>query len=32
MSINEIIIYVMVVFMVFGVIDKCIGNKFGFGE
>ncbi|HBF4261231.1 ethanolamine utilization protein EutH [Clostridioides difficile] len=32
MSINEIIIYVMVVFMVFGAIDKCIGNKFGLGE
>lgn len=32
MSINEIIIYVMVVFMVLGAIDKCIGNKFGLGE
>lgn len=32
MSINEIIIYVMVVFMVLGAIDKCIGNKFGIGE
>ncbi len=32
MSINEIIIYVMVVFMVLGAIDKCTGNKFGLGE
>ncbi|MCC0658931.1 ethanolamine utilization protein EutH [Clostridioides sp. ZZV14-6154] len=32
MSINEIIIYVMVVFMVLGAIDKCIGSKFGLGE
>ncbi|CZR97277.1 MULTISPECIES: ethanolamine utilization protein EutH [unclassified Clostridioides] len=32
MSINEIIIYVMVVFMALGAIDKCIGNKFGLGE
>lgn len=32
MSINEIIIYVMVIFMVLGAIDKCIGNKFGLGE
>ncbi|CEH34076.1 ethanolamine utilization protein EutH [Romboutsia lituseburensis] len=32
MSINEIIIYVMVLFMVLGAIDKSIGNKFGLGE
>lgn len=32
MSINEIIIYIMVAFMVLGAIDKCIGNKFGLGE
>lgn len=32
MSINEIIIYIMVVFMVLGAIDKCIDNKFGLGE
>ncbi len=32
MSINEIIIYIMVVFMVLGAIDKCIGNKFGLGD
>lgn len=29
MSINEIIVYIMVVFMVLGAIDKIIGNKFG---
>ena len=32
MSINEIIIYIMVVFAVIGAIDKIIGNRFGFGE
>ena len=32
MGINEIIIYVMVFFMAVGAIDKCIGNKFGYGE
>jgi len=32
MSINEIIIYIMVIFMVLGALDKCIGNKFGLGE
>ncbi len=32
MSINEIIMYIMVIFMVLGVIDKIIGNKFGLGE
>ncbi|MDR0880724.1 MAG: ethanolamine utilization protein EutH [Clostridioides sp.] len=32
MSINEIIIYVMTIFMVLGAIDKCIGNKFGLGQ
>ncbi len=32
MSINEIIILIMVIFMAIGVIDKCIGNKFGYGE
>lgn len=31
MGINEIIIYIMVFFMVVGVLDKCIGNKFGYG-
>lgn len=32
MSINEIILYIMVIFMVLGAIDKIIGNKFGLGE
>ena len=32
MSINEIIIYIMAVFMVLGGIDRIIGNKFGLGE
>ena len=32
MSINEIIIYVMAVFMALGAIDRIIGNRFGLGE
>ena len=32
LSINEMIIYLMVIFMILGAIDKCIGNKFGLGE
>lgn len=32
MSINSIIIYIMAIFMVIGVIDKILGNKFGYGE
>lgn len=32
MSINEIILYLMIIFMVIGAIDKIIGNKFGLGE
>lgn len=32
MKINEIIIYIMVVFMILGAIDKCLDNKFGLGE
>ncbi|HAK43217.1 MAG TPA: ethanolamine utilization protein EutH [Clostridium sp.] len=32
MGINDIIVYIMVVFMVLGAIDKCLGNKFGLGE
>ncbi len=32
MHINEMIIYLMVLFMVVAAIDKCIGNKFGLGE
>ncbi len=32
MSINEIIMLVMVIFMGVGALDKCLGNKFGYGE
>ena len=32
MSINEIIIYIMVVFAALGALDRIIGNKFGLGE
>lgn len=32
MSINEIIIYIMVVFMALGAVDRVIGNRFGLGE
>ncbi|MDK2799568.1 MAG: ethanolamine transporter [Clostridiales bacterium] len=32
MGINEIIIYIMVIFMSLGALDKIIGNKFGLGE
>lgn len=32
MSINEIIMYIMVLFMILGAIDKIIGNKYGLGE
>ncbi|AKF95964.1 ethanolamine utilization protein EutH [Brevibacillus laterosporus] len=32
MSINEIIIYIMVIFMVLGAIDKCLDNKFNLGD
>ncbi len=32
MSINEIIIYLMAIFMVLGAIDRIIGNRFGLGE
>ncbi len=32
MSINEIIVYIMVIFMILGGIDRIIGNKFGLGE
>ena len=31
-SINEIILYIMIVFMVIGAADKILGNKFGYGE
>lgn len=32
MSINEIIIYVMVLFLLIGAVDKCIGGKLGLSE
>lgn len=32
MSINEIIIYLMVLFMALGAVDRIIGNRFGLGE
>ena len=32
MSVNEIIIYIMVIFMALGAIDRIIGNRFGLGE
>ena len=31
MSINQIIVDVMVVFMVIAAIDRCLGNRFGLG-
>lgn len=32
MSVNEVIVYIMVIFAVLGAIDRIIGNKFGLGE
>ncbi len=32
MSVNEIIVYIMVVFAVLGAVDRIIGSKFGLGE
>ncbi|MCS5422388.1 MULTISPECIES: ethanolamine utilization protein EutH [Psychrilyobacter] len=32
MGINDIIIYIMVFFMAVGAIDKCMGNRYGYGE
>lgn len=32
MSINDIILLIMVFFMIIGALDKCIGNKYGYGE
>ena len=32
MSINDIILYIMVGFMILGAVDRIIGNKFGLGE
>ncbi|MEI6056459.1 MAG: ethanolamine utilization protein EutH [Lentisphaerota bacterium] len=31
MNINKIILFIMVFFMVVGAIDKCLGNKYGYG-
>lgn len=31
MSINDIIMYIMVIFMILGAVDRIIGNKFGLG-
>ncbi len=32
MDINKIILFIMVVFMFVGAVDKCLGNKYGYGE
>ncbi len=32
MDINEIIVWIMMIFMVLGAIDRAIGNRFGIGE
>lgn len=32
MSINDIILYIMVAFMVLGAVDKILGNRWGYGE
>lgn len=32
MKINDIIMYIMMVFLVVGAVDKLFGNKFGYGE
>lgn len=32
MSINEIIVYLMVIFMALGAVDRIIGNRFGLGQ
>jgi ethanolamine transporter len=32
LDINEIIIFIMMIFMVLGAIDRILGNKFGLGE
>ncbi|MCF1601999.1 ethanolamine utilization protein EutH [Tetragenococcus halophilus] len=31
MGVNEIIMYIMVLFMILGAIDYCIGNRWGYG-
>jgi ethanolamine transporter len=32
MGINQVIVYIMVIFMVLAAVDRCIGNKFGLGQ
>lgn len=32
MGVNEIIMYIMVLFMILGAIDYCIGNRWGYGS
>ncbi|MCR2043836.1 ethanolamine utilization protein EutH [Anaerosalibacter massiliensis] len=32
MGINDIIVYIMTIFLVIGAIDRIFGNKFGYGE
>jgi len=32
LSVNEIIVYIMVLFMALGAVDRIIGNRFGLGE
>ena len=32
MGINNLIIYIMVVFMIIGAVDRIIGNRFGYGK
>jgi ethanolamine transporter len=32
MDVNEIIVWIMMIFMVLGALDRAIGNKFGLGE
>lgn len=32
MTVNDIIIYIMVIFAIFGALDRMLGNRFGLGE
>src|SRR5699024_5335176 len=32
MGINDIIVYIMTIFLVIGAIDRILGNKYGYGE
>lgn len=32
MTINEVILSIMVLFMAIGAVDKCLGNRYGYGE